>query len=191
EEIRQMKQEEYYTYLDEVADYDWSDNRGIFHENYQRLSPTRKVQVERLTTMGIQLCSACLIPCQDQFCDDCWPEMIPVPNEEWTDQPDWFEEVEEQVFGTIMDYPIPANFQGYEPIKPKKITKRHQNNQTIKYYNHKKEGIKPEKAHPTNAEFDLRYPGKKPLILKPHTVTKIDLKIAVEVPKGTMMQLAS
>ncbi|CAG8668915.1 9999_t:CDS:2, partial [Ambispora gerdemannii] len=91
-----------------------------------------------------------------------------------------------------MDYPIPADFQGYEPIKPRKMVKLQKNDeQSLKYYNHQKEGIQPEKAYHTDAGFDLRYPGKKPLILEPHTITKIDLKIAVEIPEGTMMQLAS
>ncbi|CAG8691077.1 1551_t:CDS:1, partial [Ambispora gerdemannii] len=78
-----------------------------------------------------------------------------------------------------MDYPIPTDFQGHEPIRPEKIIKRQKDNkQSLKYYNHQKEGIQPEKAHSTDAGFDLRYPGKKPLLLEPHTVTKIDLKIA-------------
>ncbi|CAG8643512.1 10275_t:CDS:1, partial [Ambispora gerdemannii] len=47
------------------------------------------------------------------------------------------------------------------------------------------------KAHDTDAEFDLYYPGKKSLTLSPEETTIIDLEIVVEVSKNSMMQLTS
>ncbi|KAG9293001.1 hypothetical protein G9A89_016363 [Geosiphon pyriformis] len=41
------------------------------------------------------------------------------------------------------------------------------------------------------AGFDLRYPGKYAITLEPNTRTCIDLKIALEIPATTMVQLAS
>ncbi|KAG9287930.1 hypothetical protein G9A89_017525 [Geosiphon pyriformis] len=48
----------------------------------------------------------------------------------------------------------------------------------------------PEHTHDTDAEFDLRYPEKYPIKLEPHLHTCIDLKIALEIPATTIMQLA-
>ncbi|KAG9304404.1 hypothetical protein G9A89_019966 [Geosiphon pyriformis] len=53
------------------------------------------------------------------------------------------------------------------------------------------EGIMPERAHNTDTGFDLRYPGKDDIKLEPHSRTCIDLKIALEIPATTMVQLAS
>ncbi|KAG9301285.1 hypothetical protein G9A89_012668 [Geosiphon pyriformis] len=44
----------------------------------------------------------------------------------------------------------------------------------------------PELVHDTNAKFDLRYPKKDLIKLKPHLRTCIDLKIALEIPATTM-----
>ncbi|KAG9303481.1 hypothetical protein G9A89_018377 [Geosiphon pyriformis] len=49
----------------------------------------------------------------------------------------------------------------------------------------------PECVHNTDAEFDLRYPEKEAIKLEPHSRTCIDLKIALEIPATTMVQLAS
>ncbi|KAG9299015.1 hypothetical protein G9A89_020328 [Geosiphon pyriformis] len=46
-------------------------------------------------------------------------------------------------------------------------------------------------THNTNAEFDLRYPGKNYIKLEPHSCICIDLKIALEIPIIIMVQLAS
>ncbi|CAG8695300.1 5403_t:CDS:1, partial [Ambispora gerdemannii] len=78
----------------------------------------------------------------------------------------------------------------YEPMKPTKC-KQKKKKTTLKYYNDQNLGLQPEKAHSKDAEFDLKYPGKETLVLPPRTVMTIDLKIAVEVSQGSMMQLAS
>ncbi|KAG9304374.1 hypothetical protein G9A89_019936 [Geosiphon pyriformis] len=51
--------------------------------------------------------------------------------------------------------------------------------------------IIPERAHPTDTEFDLRYSEDQSTTLPPRSITKIDLKIAVEIPPGIMVQMAS
>ncbi|KAG9288237.1 hypothetical protein G9A89_021268 [Geosiphon pyriformis] len=45
--------------------------------------------------------------------------------------------------------------------------------------------------HDTNIGFDLRYLGKNTIKLEPHSHTCIDLKIALEIPATTIVQLAS
>ncbi|KAG9296295.1 hypothetical protein G9A89_014887 [Geosiphon pyriformis] len=52
------------------------------------------------------------------------------------------------------------------------------------------ESIMSEYAHDTDAEFDLRYPEKDAIKLEPHLHICINLKIALEIPATTMIQLA-
>ncbi|KAG9287728.1 hypothetical protein G9A89_004131 [Geosiphon pyriformis] len=61
----------------------------------------------------------------------------------------------------------------------------------LKWYSNNKEGICPKRAHDTNADFNLRYPRQLPIIIAPHSLVKIDLKIALEIPVSTMVQVAS
>ncbi|KAG9294551.1 hypothetical protein G9A89_008662 [Geosiphon pyriformis] len=61
----------------------------------------------------------------------------------------------------------------------------------LKYFNNNEQGIKLEKAHEIDAEYDLRYPDKNTLVLKPKSLTKINLKIALEIPPGVMIQIVS
>ncbi|KAG9296085.1 hypothetical protein G9A89_011937 [Geosiphon pyriformis] len=49
----------------------------------------------------------------------------------------------------------------------------------------------PECAHNTDAGFDLRYSGKDAIKLEPHLHICLDLKIALEIPATTIVQLAS
>ncbi|KAG9307246.1 hypothetical protein G9A89_017074 [Geosiphon pyriformis] len=61
----------------------------------------------------------------------------------------------------------------------------------LKYFNNNGQRIKPEKAHKIDTEYDLRYPDKDTFVLKPKSLTKINLKIALEIPPGAMVQIAS
>ncbi|KAG9306529.1 hypothetical protein G9A89_004726 [Geosiphon pyriformis] len=63
--------------------------------------------------------------------------------------------------------------------------------QELKWFSNNNEDIMPEQAHNTNAGFDLRYPGKDVIKLEPYSCTCIDLKVALEIPATTMVQLAS
>ena len=64
-------------------------------------------------------------------------------------------------------------------------------NLMIKMYNDKEKGKLPERAHPTDAGFDVRYPGETPIQVTPRQTVLIDLHIAFEVPVGTICQLMS
>ncbi|KAG9298298.1 hypothetical protein G9A89_002786 [Geosiphon pyriformis] len=63
--------------------------------------------------------------------------------------------------------------------------------QELKWYSDNNKSIMPEHAHDTDAGFDLRYLGKEAIKLEPNSCTCIDLKIALEIPATTMVQLAS
>jgi len=61
----------------------------------------------------------------------------------------------------------------------------------IKVFDDNGKGILPEKAHETDAGFDLKYPETTLLIIQPKDIVKIDSHIAIEIPMGTYCQLAS
>ncbi|KAG9285699.1 hypothetical protein G9A89_002266 [Geosiphon pyriformis] len=61
----------------------------------------------------------------------------------------------------------------------------------LKYFDNHGQGIRPEKAHEIDAKYDLRYPGKDTLVFQPKSLTKINLKIALEILPGAMVQIAS
>ncbi|KAG9305309.1 hypothetical protein G9A89_007804 [Geosiphon pyriformis] len=63
--------------------------------------------------------------------------------------------------------------------------------QELKWFSDNNEGIMSECVHNTDTEFDLRYPKKEVIKLEPNLCTCIDLKIALEIPATTMVQLAS
>ncbi|KAG9292866.1 hypothetical protein G9A89_016228 [Geosiphon pyriformis] len=61
----------------------------------------------------------------------------------------------------------------------------------LKYFDNHGQGIRPEKAHKIDAGYDLKYPEKDTLVLQPKSLTKINLKIALKIPPGAMVQIAS
>ncbi|KAG9303252.1 hypothetical protein G9A89_013578 [Geosiphon pyriformis] len=63
--------------------------------------------------------------------------------------------------------------------------------QKLKWFSDNNKDIMPECVHNTNTGFDLRYPKKDAIKLKPHSHTCIDLKIALKILATTMVQLAS
>ncbi|KAG9294099.1 hypothetical protein G9A89_015509 [Geosiphon pyriformis] len=63
--------------------------------------------------------------------------------------------------------------------------------QELKWFNDNNKDIMPECVHDTNARFDLKYPRKDAIKLKPHSHTCIDLKVALEILATTIVQLAS
>ncbi|KAG9302018.1 hypothetical protein G9A89_021062 [Geosiphon pyriformis] len=61
----------------------------------------------------------------------------------------------------------------------------------FRWFSDSNKDIMPECTHNTNAEFDLRYPEKDAIKLKLYLCICIDLKIVLEIPATTMVQLAS
>ncbi|KAG9294652.1 hypothetical protein G9A89_008131 [Geosiphon pyriformis] len=60
----------------------------------------------------------------------------------------------------------------------------------LKWFSDNNEDIMPEHMHNTNARFDLRYLRKDVIKLEPHSCICLNLKIALEIPATTMVQLA-
>ncbi|KAG9288242.1 hypothetical protein G9A89_021273 [Geosiphon pyriformis] len=61
---------------------------------------------------------------------------------------------------------------------------------SIWYYNNGHLGIVFKRAYPTDARFNLRYPEDQSITLPLKSITKIGLKIVVEILPGIMVQIA-
>ncbi|KAG9301835.1 hypothetical protein G9A89_004514 [Geosiphon pyriformis] len=62
--------------------------------------------------------------------------------------------------------------------------------QKLKWFSNNDKDIMPKRAYNTDAGFDLRYSGKDVIKLEPHSCICIDLKVALEIPATTIVQLA-
>ncbi|KAG9289173.1 hypothetical protein G9A89_022482 [Geosiphon pyriformis] len=114
------------------------------------------------------------MPCNEQWCPECYALSIPLPSENDENEIEFGELEETEEIETTPIYLI-----------------ENQPALQLKYFNNNRQGIKPKKAHEIDAGYNLRYPGKNTLVLKPKSLTKINLKIALEIPPGAMVQIAS
>ncbi|KAG9292271.1 hypothetical protein G9A89_009083 [Geosiphon pyriformis] len=174
ENVRQMKEAEYIEYTMELAGFDYEDEVKVYHQITSHTYPTQEAQIQQLEQMNIRLCEECIMPCNKQWCPECYALSIPLPskNDEYKIE---FGELE--VTEEIKTTPI--------------YLIENQPALQLKYFNNNGQGIKPEKAHKIDAGYDLRYSGKDTLTLKPKFLTKINLKIALKIPPGAMVQIAS
>ncbi|KAG9298568.1 hypothetical protein G9A89_018927 [Geosiphon pyriformis] len=156
------------------------------HVTRLELAPTREEQEQRLANLNTKLCDHCLIPCHFQYCDECdlmfnLPPRILFPITE-------LPESEKEVL-------ITKNMLFQDPTEDTKTEQylmypNLSKELKLKWYSDNEEEICPERAHDTDASFDLRYPRQSPIIIAPHSLVKIDLKIALEIPVSTIVQVA-
>ncbi|KAG9290380.1 hypothetical protein G9A89_007111 [Geosiphon pyriformis] len=114
------------------------------------------------------------MPCDEQWCSECYALSIPLPSENDENEIEFEESEETKEIETTSSYLI-----------------ENQPALQLKYFNNNGQGIKPKKAHKIDAGYDLKYPGKDTLVLKPKSLTKINLKIALEILPGAMVQITS
>ncbi|KAG9302621.1 hypothetical protein G9A89_007325 [Geosiphon pyriformis] len=145
EDVLQMKEAEYIEYTLELAEF-----------NYEN-------EVEE-----------CIMPCDEQWCSECYALNISLPSESNKYKIEFGELKATEKIEITPVYLIES-----------------QSALQLKYFNNNGQRIKPEKAHEIDAGYDLRYPGKDTLVLQPNFLTKINLKIALEIPPGAMVQIAS
>ncbi|KAG9300006.1 hypothetical protein G9A89_009734 [Geosiphon pyriformis] len=174
EDVHQMKEVEYIEYTIELAGFNYKNKVKTYHQIASHTYPTQEAQIQQLEQMNIQLCEKCIMSCDDKWCSECYALSIPLPSEN---------NQEEIEFG--------------KPETKKKITTtliyliKNQSAIQLKYFDNNRQGIKPEKAHKIDAEYDFRYPGKDTLVLQPKFLTKINLKIVLEISSGAIVQIAS
>ncbi|KAG9296977.1 hypothetical protein G9A89_001768 [Geosiphon pyriformis] len=130
-----------------------------------------KVYHEIAKQINIKLCKECIMLCDEQWCSECYALSIPLSSESDKyeikfGEPEATEKIETTPIYLIKNQPASQ----------------------FKYFNNNRQGIKPEKAHKIDAGYDLRYPEKDTLTLKPKSLTKINLKIALKISLKTMMR---
>ncbi|KAG9285288.1 hypothetical protein G9A89_001422, partial [Geosiphon pyriformis] len=192
-------------YYLEITDSTWTSTELSLEE-----------EKEHLAQLNTQLCDHCLIPYNFQYCNECnliynppiciiytiSEEKEPISNctseSESNFNPDSNLDNNDENNGSSSvqnsnnndndsnsDSNSNSNYEQY--IMLSDLTKE----QELKWFSNNNEGIMPECAHDTDAEFDLRYPRKDAIKLELHLRTCIDLKITLEILATTMVQLAS
>ncbi|KAG9288411.1 hypothetical protein G9A89_015617 [Geosiphon pyriformis] len=164
---------------DEVTSYNMFDPVDKFQDYYQQLCPTRQKQEQYLAQINTYLCENCLIPCQNQCCEECQDKKDLERKMEIENQQSQNQSINQQ---DSPNGPESKKFVAYTDLE--QVT-------DIQYFDNGHLEIIPERAHPTDTRFDLRYPEDQSIMLSPRSITKIDLKIAVEIPPGIMVQITS
>ncbi|KAG9285552.1 hypothetical protein G9A89_006540 [Geosiphon pyriformis] len=90
----------------------------------------------------------------------------------------------EQLNTQLYDYYFNSNPEQYIVLSD--FTKE----QKLKQFSNNNKSIMPEYIHDIDAEFNLRYPEKEAIKLEPYLHTCINLKVALEIPATTIVQLA-
>ncbi|KAG9298355.1 hypothetical protein G9A89_003172 [Geosiphon pyriformis] len=188
-----------------------------FHKYYQNMAPTREEQKQHLEQLNTRLCDHCLISCDFQYCYECdliynpLPCMIYIIPEEIEPISSCTSESE-----LLFDPDSNSDNNNNENTSSSSVQIDNNNNndsnsdlnsdpkyeqyivllnlfkeQELKWYSDNNKGIMPEHTHNIDTRFDLRYPRKDAIKLEPHLHTCIDLKVALEIPATTMVQLAS
>ncbi|KAG9288482.1 hypothetical protein G9A89_015688 [Geosiphon pyriformis] len=155
----------------ELAGFNYKDEVEVYHQIASHTYPTQEAQIQQLEQINIRLCEECIMPCDEQWCSKCYALSISLPSKNDENEIEFGEpeEIETTPIYLIENQPALQ----------------------LKYFNNNGQGIKPKKAHEIDAEYDLRYPGKDTFVLKPKFLTKINLKIALKIPPGAMVQIAS
>ncbi|KAG9304249.1 hypothetical protein G9A89_019811 [Geosiphon pyriformis] len=173
-DVYQMKKPEYIEYTMELAGFDYKDEVETYYQIASHTYLTKEAQIQRLKQINIQLCEECVMPCDDQWCLECYALSISLPDE--NDE----NEIEFGVSELVEKLPTTPIYllEKQPPLQ-------------LKYFDNHGQGIKPKKAHEIDAGYDLRYLGKDTLVLQSKFLTKINLKIALEIPPRAMVQIAS
>ncbi|KAG9287491.1 hypothetical protein G9A89_023863 [Geosiphon pyriformis] len=169
-----MKEAEYIEYTIELAGFNYEDEVEVYHQIASYTYLTKEAQAQRLEQMNIKLCKECIMSCNKQWCFECYALSIPLSSKSDEYKIEFGEPEATEEIKTTLIYLI-----------------KNQSVLQLKYFNNHRQGIKSEKAHEIDAGYDLRYPDKDTLILKPKSFTKINLKIALEISPRAMVQIAS
>ncbi|KAG9296697.1 hypothetical protein G9A89_001329 [Geosiphon pyriformis] len=188
-----------------------------FHEHYQNLAPTREEQKQQLAQLNTRLCCHCLILSNFKYCDNCDliynlpPRMIYTISEKEEPISSCTSESESLLNpdsnpdnddnknnssssvqnGNDNDNDINSNSNSDSNYKQYIVLPNLTKEQELKWFSDNNKDIMLECMHNTNAGFDLRYLKTEAIKLEPHMHTCINLKIALEIPATTIVQLAS
>ncbi|KAG9293727.1 hypothetical protein G9A89_019064 [Geosiphon pyriformis] len=157
-----------------LAGFNYKDEVEVYHQIASYTYSTQEAQIQQLEQMNIRLCEECIMTCNKQWCFECYTFSIPLPSKNDENKIEFGEPKVTEEIETTPIYLI-----------------KNQSALQLKYFNNNGHKIKPEKAHEIDAGYDLRYPGKDTLVFKPKSLTKINLKIALEISPEAIVQITS
>ncbi|KAG9293638.1 hypothetical protein G9A89_018975 [Geosiphon pyriformis] len=160
ENVCQMKKAEYIEYIMELAGFDYKDKVEVYHQIASHIYPIQEAQIQQLEQMNIRLCEECIMPCDEQWCPECYALSIPLPSKNDEKEIEFGEPEATKEIETTLIYLI-----------------KNQPALQLKYFNNNRQGIKPKKAHEIDAGYDLRYSDKNTLVLKPKFLTKTNTQL--------------
>ncbi|KAG9295913.1 hypothetical protein G9A89_006652 [Geosiphon pyriformis] len=173
ENVHQMKESEYIAYTFEIARYNYEDEVEVYHQIASYTYSTKEAQAQWLEQMNVKLCEEYIMPCNEQWCPECYALSILLSSKNDKNKIEFGELEATEEIETTSIYLIKS-----QPALQ------------LKYFNNNGQGIKPKKAHEIDVGYDLRYLDKDIFVLKPKSLTKINLKIALEIPPEAIIQIA-
>ncbi|KAG9299376.1 hypothetical protein G9A89_014024 [Geosiphon pyriformis] len=129
-DVCQIKEAEYIEYTMELAGFDYKDEVEVYHQIASHTYLTKEAQAQWLEQMNIKLCKECIMPCDEQWCSECYTLSILLPSESDEYKIEFGEPEATEEIETIPIYLIKN-----QPVLQ------------LKYFNNNGQGIKPEKAH--------------------------------------------
>ncbi|KAG9284628.1 hypothetical protein G9A89_004670 [Geosiphon pyriformis] len=155
---------------DKVTNYNIFDPVDKFQKNYQQLCSTYQEQEQYFTQINTYLCENCFIPCQSEHCEECQykrdlARKMEIENQQYQNQL-----INQQ---DLSNGPESEKFVAYTDLEQEI---------NIQYFDNGHLEIILKRAHPTDTGFDLCYLENQSTTLPLRSITKIDLKIAVEIP---------
>ncbi|KAG9292352.1 hypothetical protein G9A89_015222 [Geosiphon pyriformis] len=154
EDVCQMKEAKYIEHTIELAGFDYEDEVKTYHQIASHTYLTKEAQIQQLEQINIQLCEEYVMPCDDQWCLECYALSIPLPDE--NDE----NEIEFGVSKLVEELPTTPIYllEKQPPLQ-------------LKYFDNHGQRIRSEKAHEIDAGYNLRYSEKDTLVLQPkHTL---------------------
>ncbi|KAG9301834.1 hypothetical protein G9A89_004513 [Geosiphon pyriformis] len=142
-----------------------------FHEHYQNLALTQKEQEQHLKEINTQLYNHCLIPCDFYSCVSELDSNFNSNSNSDNDNNNSSSFIQNGNSNNNGDLNSDSDSKQY--IALFNLSKE----QELRWFSNNNEGIMPECVHNTDVEFNLRYPRKNAIKLKPHLCTCIDLKV--------------
>ncbi|KAG9287175.1 hypothetical protein G9A89_003023 [Geosiphon pyriformis] len=81
ENVCQIKESEYIVYTFEITGYNYEDEVEVYYQIASHTYPTKEAQAQWLEQINIKLCKECIMPCDEQWCPECYALSIPLPSE--------------------------------------------------------------------------------------------------------------
>ncbi|KAG9292933.1 hypothetical protein G9A89_016295 [Geosiphon pyriformis] len=147
-DICQMKEAKYIEYTIELAGFDYEDKVETYHQIASHTYPTKEAQIKQLEQMNIQLCEECVMLYNNQWCLECYALSISLPDKN---------DKNEIEFGV-------SELAEKLPTTPIYLLEKQLPLQ-LKYFDNHGQGIRPEKAHKIDTEYDLKYSEKDIMVL--------------------------